>query len=84
LAPSPHLTAPLRQRPGEMAANAAEVLDYLGVGTVEFLLHPDGEVTFMEVNGRIQVEHPVNQSDQGVAENIGRRSVDPRRGGQPR
>jgi acetyl-CoA carboxylase biotin carboxylase subunit len=65
-APSPHLTAPLRQRLGEMAVNAAEVLDYLGVGTVEFLLHPDGEVTFMEVNGRIQVEHPVTEMVTGI------------------
>ena len=65
-APSPHLTPALRQRLGEMAVRAGEVLDYLGVGTVEFLLHPSGEVTFMEVNGRIQVEHPVTEMVTGI------------------
>jgi acetyl-CoA carboxylase biotin carboxylase subunit len=65
-APSPQLTLPMRQRLGEMAVRAAEELDYLGVGTVEFLLHPDGEMTFMEVNGRIQVEHPVTEMVTGI------------------
>ncbi len=65
-APSPQLTAATRQRLGELAVRAAEELDYLGVGTVEFLLHPNGEVTFMEVNGRIQVEHPVTEMVTGI------------------
>ena len=65
-APSPHLTARQRQELGELATQAAEALDYLGVGTVEFLLPPSGEPTFMEVNGRIQVEHPVTEMVTGI------------------
>jgi acetyl-CoA carboxylase biotin carboxylase subunit len=65
-APSPHLTTAQRQHVGDLAVRAAEALDYLGVGTVEFLLHPSGELTFMEVNGRIQVEHPVTEMVTGI------------------
>src|SRR5262249_15228673 len=50
-APSPQVSPEVREHLGAMAVRAAESLDYLGVGTVEFLQHPSGEITFMEING---------------------------------
>jgi len=60
-APSPALTAELRQQMGEAAVQLAEAAGYTNAGTVEFLLDRDGSYYFMEMNTRIQVEHPVTE-----------------------
>ncbi len=60
-APSPALSDDLRNAMGEMAVKAARVVDYKGLGTIEFLLDKNGEFYFMEMNTRIQVEHPVTE-----------------------
>ena len=65
-APSPALTPELRSRMGEAAVRAAEAIDYSNAGTVEFLLDATGEFFFMEMNTRIQVEHPVTEMTTGV------------------
>ena len=59
--PSPAVTAELRQQMGGYACRLAEAAGYRNAGTVEFLLDRDGSVYFMEVNTRIQVEHPVTE-----------------------
>ncbi len=59
--PCPVLTPELRQRMGEAAVRAAESIDYVGAGTVEFLLDKKQDFFFMEMNTRIQVEHPVTE-----------------------
>jgi acetyl-CoA carboxylase biotin carboxylase subunit len=59
--PAPGLTADLRKAMGEAAIRAARAVDYFNAGTIEFLLAPDGNFYFMEVNARIQVEHPVTE-----------------------
>ncbi|MGD8497139.1 MAG: acetyl-CoA carboxylase biotin carboxylase subunit [Gemmatimonadales bacterium] len=64
-APSPALDAELRARMGGVACEAARAVDYVGAGTVEFLLQ-DGEFFFLEMNTRIQVEHPVTELVTGV------------------
>ncbi|HEV2148029.1 MAG TPA: acetyl-CoA carboxylase biotin carboxylase subunit [Longimicrobiaceae bacterium] len=60
-APSPALTADLRQRMGDAAVRGAKAIDYVGAGTIEMLLDEDGSFFFMEMNTRIQVEHPVTE-----------------------
>ncbi|HKR56189.1 MAG TPA: acetyl-CoA carboxylase biotin carboxylase subunit [Gemmatimonadales bacterium] len=60
-APSPALNQELRLKMGQAAVTAAEAINYVGAGTVEFLLDEDGSFYFMEMNTRIQVEHPVTE-----------------------
>ncbi|MEX2582642.1 MAG: acetyl-CoA carboxylase biotin carboxylase subunit [Gemmatimonadota bacterium] len=64
-APSPALTPELRERMGDAAVRGSEAIDYVGAGTVEFLLDDDGSFYFMEMNTRIQVEHPVTEMTTG-------------------
>ncbi len=65
-APSPALTPALRAEMGAAAVKAAAAIDYVGAGTVEFLLDRDGSsFYFMEMNTRIQVEHPVTETTTG-------------------
>ncbi len=59
--PSPALSDALRARMGAAAVAAAKAVNYVGAGTVEFLLDEDGTFYFMEMNTRIQVEHPVTE-----------------------
>lgn len=65
-APSTALNPKLRKKMGEAAVKAAKAVDYSGVGTVEFLLDKDGHFYFMEMNTRIQVEHPVTEMVTGI------------------
>lgn len=64
--PSPALNDELRQRMGETAVQAAKEVNYEGVGTVEFLLDDSGDFYFMEMNTRVQVEHPVTEMVTGI------------------
>ncbi|HIC51865.1 MAG TPA: ATP-grasp domain-containing protein, partial [Candidatus Marinimicrobia bacterium] len=60
--PSPAVDDTLRKRMGDAAIKGAKSIDYVGLGTVEFLLAEDGQFYFMEMNTRIQVEHPVTEA----------------------
>jgi propionyl-CoA carboxylase alpha chain len=64
--PSPALDDELRGRMGAAALAAAKAVGYAGAGTVEFVLEPSGEFWFLEVNTRLQVEHPVTEAVTGI------------------
>jgi acetyl-CoA carboxylase biotin carboxylase subunit len=64
--PSPAMTADLRQRMTAAALRLAATVDYTNAGTVEFLLAPDGTFYFLEMNTRLQVEHPITEMVTGV------------------
>ncbi|MGZ8260947.1 MAG: ATP-binding protein, partial [Caldimonas sp.] len=65
-APAPGMTAERRAAMGRAAVEAAQAVGYVGAGTVEFIAHPDGRFYFMEMNTRLQVEHPVTEMITGV------------------
>lgn len=65
-APCPVMTPELREKMGEAAIRGAKSIEYVGAGTIEMLLDEDGSYYFMEMNTRIQVEHPVTEMLTGV------------------
>jgi acetyl-CoA carboxylase biotin carboxylase subunit len=65
-APSPFMDDELRSRMGELACRAARSVDYLNAGTIEFLVDADRNFYFLEMNTRLQVEHPVTEMVTGV------------------
>ena len=66
MSPSPVVSAETRQRIGESAIKAAEIVNYLNAGTAEFLRDKDGNFYFIEINSRLQVEHPVTELVTGL------------------
>ncbi len=64
--PSPFLTPERRKAMGEAAVAAGKAVDYVGAGTVEFIVGPEGDFHFMEMNTRLQVEHPVTEMTHGI------------------
>jgi acetyl-CoA carboxylase biotin carboxylase subunit len=65
-APSPAMTPELRQAMGDAAVRGAKAINYVGAGTIEMLLNEDNSFYFMEMNTRIQVEHPVTEMITGI------------------
>jgi propionyl-CoA carboxylase alpha chain len=65
-APSPFVDAALREELFDAARKATRAIDYVGAGTVEFLAGPDGRFYFLEMNTRLQVEHPVTENVTGL------------------
>lgn len=64
--PSPVLDSKLRKRMGDAAIKCAKSIGYVNAGTIEFLLDSDGAFYFMEMNTRIQVEHPITEAVTGI------------------
>jgi acetyl/propionyl-CoA carboxylase alpha subunit len=64
--PSPAMTQDLRAAMGQSAVDAARASGYVNAGTVEFLLDADGKYYFMEINTRLQVEHPITEMITGI------------------
>ncbi len=66
MSPSPIMTPEKRNEIGEIAKRAADAVDYLNAGTAEFLCDPEGNFYFIEINSRLQVEHPVTELVTGL------------------
>ena len=64
--PSPAVDEKLRKKMGEAAVAGAKAVNYIGVGTVEFLIDKNKDFYFMEMNTRIQVEHPITEMVTGT------------------
>jgi acetyl-CoA carboxylase biotin carboxylase subunit len=64
--PSPFITAELREKMGQIAVNAARAVRYEGAGTIEFLVDKDQNYYFLEMNTRLQVEHPITERVTGI------------------
>jgi acetyl-CoA carboxylase biotin carboxylase subunit len=64
--PSPIMTASLRKKMGDAAVRAARAVNYVNAGTIEFLVGPEEQFYFMEMNTRVQVEHPVTEMITGI------------------
>ncbi|MFA6142269.1 MAG: acetyl-CoA carboxylase biotin carboxylase subunit [Candidatus Omnitrophota bacterium] len=64
--PSPILDSKLRKKMGDAAIKCAKAINYVNAGTIEFLLDSDGSFYFMEMNTRVQVEHPITEAVTGI------------------